>query len=135
MRERSPGGTDIPWVPNIATALKIEAMGELGSYQKVLTLTNDAMARVTARHLNMHISELLRIRAGIYERSGQAKLATDDYQAAIDIGNNFSLLSTIGIRRSSCATNPATGATRELPRCCGGTSYDLSDLIEGSPEP
>ena len=72
--------------PSIATASKIEALSGLGRYQEALTLTNDAMARVTARQLNMHISELLRIRAGIYERTGQAKLATDDYRAAIDIG-------------------------------------------------
>jgi CHAT domain-containing protein len=62
----------------------------LGRYQEALTLTNDAMARVTARHLNMHISELLRIRAGIYDRTGQTKLATADYQAAIDIGKKVS---------------------------------------------
>ena len=76
--------------PSIATASKIEALGGLGRYQEALTLTNDAMARVTARHLNMHISELLRIRAGIYERTGQAKLASDDYEAAIDIGKKVS---------------------------------------------
>ena len=76
--------------PSIATSSKIEALGGLGRYQEALALTNDAMARVTARHLNMHISELLRIRAGIYERTEQAKLATDDYQAAIDIGKKVS---------------------------------------------
>ena len=76
--------------PSIATASKIEALGGLGRYQEALTLTNDAMARVTARHLNMHISELLRIRAGIYERTGQTKLATDDYRAAIDMGKKVS---------------------------------------------
>jgi hypothetical protein len=42
----------------------------LGRYQEALTLTNDAMARVTARHLNMHISEHLRIHAGIDESAG-----------------------------------------------------------------
>ena len=56
--------------PGIATASKIEALGGLGRYQEALTLTNDAMARVTARHLNMHISEHLRIRAGIDESAG-----------------------------------------------------------------
>ena len=76
--------------PSIAVAAKIEALGGLGRYQEALSLTNDAMARVTARHLNMHISELLRIRAGIYERMGQAKFATDDYQAAIDIDKKVS---------------------------------------------
>ena len=76
--------------PSIATASKIEALGGLGRYQEALALTNDAMAWVTARHLNMHISELLRIRAGIYERTGQAKLATDDYRVAIDIGKKVS---------------------------------------------
>jgi CHAT domain-containing protein len=76
--------------PSIATSSKIEALGGLGRYQEALTLTNDAMARVTAQHLNMHISELLRIRAGIYERTGQTKLATDDYQAAINIGKKVS---------------------------------------------
>src|SRR5260370_5950558 len=76
--------------PSIATASKIEALGGLGRYQEALTLTNDAMARVTARHLNMHISELLRSRARIYERTGQAKLSTDDYQSAIHILNQFS---------------------------------------------
>ncbi|HET9099271.1 MAG TPA: CHAT domain-containing tetratricopeptide repeat protein, partial [Acidobacteriaceae bacterium] len=69
--------------PSIAIASKIEALGGLGRYQEALTLTNDALARVTARHLNMHISELLRIRAGIYEQSGQTTLAIDDFQAAI----------------------------------------------------
>ena len=76
--------------PSIATSSKIEALGGLGRYQEALALTNDAMARVTARNLNMHISELLRVRAGIYERTGQTKLATDDYQAAIDIGKKVS---------------------------------------------
>ena len=76
--------------PSIATSSKIEALGGLGRYQEAITLTNDAMARVTARNLNMHISELLRVRAGIYERTGQTKLATDDYQAAIDIGKKVS---------------------------------------------
>jgi hypothetical protein len=42
----------------------------LGRYQEALTLTNDAMARVTAWHLNMHISEHLRIRAGIDQSAG-----------------------------------------------------------------
>jgi tetratricopeptide (TPR) repeat protein len=76
--------------PSIATASKIEALGGLGRYEEALTLTNDAMARATARHLNMHISELLRIRAGIYEKTGQAKLAADDYRVAIDIGKQVS---------------------------------------------
>ena len=76
--------------PSIAIAAKIEALGGLGRYQEALSLTNDALARVTTRHLNMHISELLRIRAGIYERTGQAKLAIADYQAAIDISKKVS---------------------------------------------
>jgi len=69
--------------PSIAIASKIEALGGLGHSQEALTLTNDAIAHVRARHLSMHVSELLRIRAGIYAQSGQAKLAIDDYQAAI----------------------------------------------------
>jgi len=76
--------------PSIATASKIEALGGLGRYREALALTNDAMARVTAHHLSMHISELLRIRGGVYERTGQAKHAIDDYQAAIDIGKRVS---------------------------------------------
>jgi CHAT domain-containing protein len=76
--------------PSIATSSKIEALSGLGRYQEAITLTNDAMARVAARNLNMHISELLRVRAGIYERTRQAKLATDDYRAAIDIGKKVS---------------------------------------------
>ena len=38
----------------------------------------------------MHISEPLRIRAGLYERIGQTEFAIDDYQAAIDIDEKVS---------------------------------------------
>jgi CHAT domain-containing protein/tetratricopeptide (TPR) repeat protein len=69
--------------PSIATASKIQALGGLGRYTEAFNLANDALARVTARHLPMHIVDLLHIRAGVYESSGRTQNAIADYQAAL----------------------------------------------------
>jgi CHAT domain-containing protein len=76
--------------PSIATASKVQALGGLGRYTEAFDLANDALARVTVRHLPMHIVDLLHIRAGLNESSGRTQNAIADYQAALQEADEFS---------------------------------------------
>jgi tetratricopeptide (TPR) repeat protein len=76
--------------PSIATASKVQALGGLGRYTEAFNLVNDALARVSARRLPMHIVDLLQIRAGVYESSGRTQNAIADYQAALQEAGNVS---------------------------------------------
>jgi CHAT domain-containing protein len=76
--------------PSIAIASKIQALGGLGRYTEAFNLANDALARVTARRLPMHIFDLLHIRATVYESSGHTMNAIADYRAALEDASEFS---------------------------------------------
>ena len=76
--------------PSIAIAQKIEAVAGLGRYTEAFRLANDALARVSARHLPMHVFDLLQIRAGVYERSGRDQKAIGDYRAALEQAHQVS---------------------------------------------
>jgi len=76
--------------PTIATTAKIEALSGLGKYQQALTLASEEMRWVSKYHLEAHLFDLYRARAGVYERMNDWDQAIADYQESIKYAKQVS---------------------------------------------
>jgi CHAT domain-containing protein len=76
--------------PTIATTEKVEALSGLGKYQQALTLAAQEMRWVSKYHLEAHLFDLHRARAGVYQRMNDWNQAISDYEESVKYAKQLS---------------------------------------------